>query len=177
MHGFVSLLDNIHYSIVEDLWKELEEQFGLTGIKVTPYPHFSWQVAEEYNLDKIENLMQNLSKKLKPFKIKTTGLGIFAGENIILYITVTINRELLTYHEKIFNHFKGITHGIVQYYTPNNWVPHISLAYTDLTQDNIGEVVKYLSLKNYHWDIKINNIAFIYEPTGSIGELLYQVKL
>ena len=176
MHGLVSLLDGTYYSLVEDLWKELEDQFGLVGIKVTPYPHFSWQVAQDYNLDKIESLMLKVAKKIKPFKVRTTGLGIFAGKNLILYITITINKGLIATHELIFNYFNKISHNLVQYYSPSIWVPHISLAYTDLTKDNIGEVVKYLSTRDYHWEIEINNIAFIYEPTGLIGELLYKVE-
>ena len=176
MHGLVSLLDEHHYKIVLNLWRELEDQFGLIGIKVTPYPHFSWQVAEDYTLDKIEKIIYKTTKKLKPFKIRTTGLGIFASETPILYITITLNKELMANHEIIFNSFKEITHGLVPYYTPSIWVPHISLAYTDLTQDNIGDVVRYLSTKDYHWEININNLAFIYEPTGSIGNLLYKVE-
>ncbi len=42
MHGVVSLLD-CHYSqVVEDLWAELERRFGVDGVYVTPYPHFSY---------------------------------------------------------------------------------------------------------------------------------------
>jgi 2'-5' RNA ligase len=177
MHGLVSLLDDVHYSIVVNLWKELEEKFELTGIKVTPFPHFSWQVAEDYNVDKIEDLMRETAKELKPFKIRTTGLGIFAGENPVLYITVSIDKTLLSFHEMIFNKFSVITKGALEYYNPGIWVPHISLAYTDLNQENIGDVISFLSFQDYHWEIDIDNIAFIYEPNGMIGDLRYRIKL
>ena len=38
-----------YYAKVESLWDELETRFGLNGIRVTPYPHFSWNIAEEYD--------------------------------------------------------------------------------------------------------------------------------
>ena len=45
MHGIVSLLDQPHYDQVEKLWVEIERRFGIKGIFVTPYPHFSYHVT------------------------------------------------------------------------------------------------------------------------------------
>jgi hypothetical protein len=39
MHAIVSLLDNEHYQLVEDLWAELEREFSVQGVYITPYPH------------------------------------------------------------------------------------------------------------------------------------------
>ena len=55
MHGLVSLLDPEHYQQVENLWNELEEECGLEGIKVTPYPHFSWLIAEDFDWESFES--------------------------------------------------------------------------------------------------------------------------
>ena len=49
MHGIVSLLPQPYYSEVEKLWDRLENNFGLSGIRVTPFPHFSWQIGENYD--------------------------------------------------------------------------------------------------------------------------------
>jgi hypothetical protein len=40
MHGIVSLLDNDHNQLIEELWAELEQEFSVHGVYVTPYPHF-----------------------------------------------------------------------------------------------------------------------------------------
>jgi hypothetical protein len=48
MHGLVSLLDSNHFGMVEEFWLRLEKECGLSGVKVTPYPHFSWQIAQDY---------------------------------------------------------------------------------------------------------------------------------
>ncbi len=42
MHGIVSLLDDQHYQLVEDLWAELKQEFAVEGVYITPYPHFSY---------------------------------------------------------------------------------------------------------------------------------------
>jgi len=41
MEGIVSLLDEEHTCLTEGLWAALEHEFGLRGISVTPFPHFS----------------------------------------------------------------------------------------------------------------------------------------
>jgi len=174
MHGLVSLLEKKYYTEVENLWNELEDRFGLRGIKVTPYPHFSWFVVEKFNSKMLEQKMQELSKKLKPFILKTAGIGIFTGESPVIYISIIKNEQLLTQHKMIYQELSGAVDGIVPFYSPNLWVPHISIGYTDITKENIGEVMEYLSFKNFHWEMKINNYGFIYEPTGSIGQLRYK---
>ena len=53
MHGIVSLLDEDHYRMVEDVWAGLDEALGLRGVYVTPYPHFSYHVADHYDLEQV----------------------------------------------------------------------------------------------------------------------------
>jgi 2'-5' RNA ligase len=176
MHGIVSLLDKEHYDTVEKLWKELENKFGLEGIKVTPFPHFSWQVAEDYEWDLMAEKMKEISENSSPFIVKTAGLGIFSGESPIIFIGVIKDLNLIRQHSRIFNAIESIAREIVPFYHPNIWVPHISLAYTDVTENNIGTIMKFLAFRNFTWKIKIDNIALIYEPTGSIGQLKHKFK-
>lgn len=175
MHGLVSLLDDHYYSQVEDIWQDLEDKFGLTGIKITPYPHFSWQVAEDYDLNRVEALMKDCIEDIQPLKIKTAGLGIFLPPEFpIIFINIVKDSNLFTTHQKIFTQFKNVAKGMINFYSPDSWIPHISLAYSDLTRKNIGDVIKYLSFKNFHWEIEIDNLSFLYEPTGTIGQLKYK---
>ncbi|MEJ2280193.1 MAG: 2'-5' RNA ligase family protein [Candidatus Lokiarchaeota archaeon] len=145
MHGLVSLLDENYYIVVENVWKMLEESFGLKGIRVTP-----------------------------PFRITTAGLGLFSGKELIIYIAIVKNEKLIQLHELIYNNFSSVLENEVPYYHPNLWMPHISIAYSDLTKKNIGKVMEYLSFKDFQWDIEIDNLSFIHEPENSIGNLKYK---
>ena len=49
MQSVVTLLDDQHYARVEAIWEELCQKFGVRGMYVTAYPHFSYQVAEKYD--------------------------------------------------------------------------------------------------------------------------------
>ncbi|MHA1304787.1 MAG: 2'-5' RNA ligase family protein [Candidatus Heimdallarchaeaceae archaeon] len=176
MHGLVSLLDEIHTREIEKIWKNLEEKFGLKGIRVTPYPHFSWEIAEHYNLGLLEELMDEIVKTIKPFKVRTTGLGIFTSERPVLFIPLVKTAPLVKLHQKIWTEFNKAGIGISNYYSPEFWVPHISLAYGDLTKDKLGSAVQYLYMQDFNWEIMIDNISFIYEPNGQIGELMFVKK-
>lgn len=178
MHFLVSLLSDDYYSLVEDIWQELEDKFGLKGIKNTPFPHFTWQAAEDYDLKTLKELMKDCVRDLQPFVVKTAGLGIFFyGEFPIIYINIVKDPRLFAVHRKIFTHFKNVANRMWKFYSPESWMPHISIAYSDLSRENIGSVIKYLSFKNFRWEIEIDNLSFIYQPTGSIGQLKYKFRI
>ncbi len=77
MHGIISLLPPPHYTMVEEIWRKLEKECGLNGVLATPYPHFSWQISEEYLEPQTEAIVQKIAKETKPFTIAPDGLGVF----------------------------------------------------------------------------------------------------
>ncbi|NHJ86138.1 MAG: 2'-5' RNA ligase family protein, partial [Asgard group archaeon] len=147
------------------------------GISVTPFPHFSWQVAEDYKWDRLENELDKLAYEIPPFKISTAGLGIFTGESPVLFIGVVKTEQLIAIHKKITTQLSSLAIKPLQYYFPEHWVPHISLAYGDLKKNNIGKVIEWLAFEPLYMEINIDNIAFIFEPTGEVGKLMYNIKL
>ena len=94
MHGIVSLLDGKHYQLVENLWVELEREFLVRGVYITPYSHFSYQIAQGYNVVLLEPILQTFASGQATFQVKTSGLGIFNGPHPVLYIPVVRSPEL-----------------------------------------------------------------------------------
>ena len=88
MHGISSLLDNDHNQLIEELWAELEREFSVCGVYVTPYPHFSYHVAQDYDVDKLEPVLQRITSNITTFKVRTGGLGVFTDNSPVLYIPV-----------------------------------------------------------------------------------------
>lgn len=174
MHGIVSLLPQPYYKEVKDIWNELEKEIGLTGIKVTPYPHFSWQIGENYDLNRLKSIFNDIAMSTKPFKVKTTGVGLFTGKCPVVFIPVVKDKELLKFHYSVWERLRQVGEKISEYYSPQSWVPHISLAYGDVTKENIGRVIKKLSFVDFNWSFEVDNISFIYELDGQVGELKYR---
>ena len=102
-------------------------------------------------------------------------MGLFTGEKPVIYIQVVKTTNLMRVHELIWERFQSIGIGISHFYNPNNWMPHISLAYEDVEENTIGEVMRFLAFKSFNWEMMIDNLSFIYEPDGTIGELKYKL--
>jgi 2'-5' RNA ligase len=56
-------------------------------------------------------------------------------------------------------------------------MPHVSLAYEDVNRGNVGRVMEHLAWQSFDWEMVVDNIALIYEPTGEIGTLKYKFEL
>jgi 2'-5' RNA ligase len=170
MQGVVSLLDDQHYARVEAIWEELGQKFDVRGMYVTPYPHFSFQVAEEYDESACESSLRELASRTPPFRVRTAGLGIFTVANPILYINIVRSPALSALHEEIWRGVRQVTPGPVShYYHPEEWAPHITLAQGDIDQDKLAEVVRYLSRRNFHWEFNVTNVSIIYDTGREQG--------
>ncbi len=105
MHGVVSLLDAQHYQAVESLWAELAATCGLRGVYVTPFPHFSYHVAAEYDLLALETVLRDFACRQAPFRVTATGLGIFTGVSPVVYIPVVRDPALTAFHQALWPRF------------------------------------------------------------------------
>ncbi len=170
MHGIVTLLDKDHYQLIEDLWAELERRFSVHGVYITPYPHFSYHVAQDYDLDRIEPVIKRITSNITTFKVRTSGLGIFTGASPVLYIPVVRSLELTQLHEEIWQEITTASSGAQEYYHPEQWMPHITIGFGDINKDNLSQIIPFLANRDFKWEITIDNIAVIYD-TGTKQEL------
>jgi 2'-5' RNA ligase len=177
MHGLVSFLPEPYYQQVKDIWQKLEEECGLQGIKVTPYPHFSWQIAQDYDLDLLQTIMSKVAQQASTIPVQTAGIGLFTGPRPVIYIRVVKSTELMNFHAHLWELTQPAGKGISPFYSPESWMPHISLAYEDVDASNIAPIIEMLAFQNYTWKMIVDNISLIYEPFGAIGVLKYQHKL
>jgi hypothetical protein len=161
MVGIVSLLDDLHYGYVEDLWTELQQEFGVKGVYVTPYPHFSYHVADDYDIKRLEPILQKVASNQTSFQVRTSGLGIFTGEAPVLYIPVVRNPALTQFHELLWRELSNTGNGALEYYHPDHWIPHITIGFSDLNSDNLAHIVRYLNERTFNWQIMVDNLTFI----------------
>jgi len=164
MQGIVSLLDDPHITIVENIWQELNTKCGLAGTKVPKFPHFSYHVAERYDAESLQPRLQEFSAAQRAFKVKTAGLGIFAAPEPVVFINIVCDSTLAALHESICAAVHSTSHNAVPYYQPRHWFPHITLAQGDLTRDNLPEAIRTLiNTQNFEWEISLNNLTWLSE--------------
>lgn len=176
MHAVVSLLDERHYWLVEGVWAELDRDFGLRGVSATPFPHFSYQVAAGYDPDALRPILQRRARDQPPFRVRTGGLGLFTGASPVLYVPVVRDEPLARFHGALWSNLAGAGAGVLPYYRPESWLPHITLAHGDLTGDNLPAIVRALGGRDFGWAIAIATLDLIYD-TGARQEVRLRFTL
>lgn len=163
MNGIVSLLDAQHDDMVTELWAELDERFGVRGVYVTPYAHFSYQVAPAYrDLNAVAAALQDIAAACHPFTVRTCGLGVFTGPEPVVYIQVVRNAALDQLHQRIWSALAPLVEAPLAYYSVENWVPHITLCVHDLSHTVLPAIMEYLQYRPFYWQIGVNSLAFIH---------------
>jgi len=172
MDAIVSLLDAQHEAKVEALWAELEAQFNIRGIYVTPVPHFSYQVAESYDRTLVQEILSDFVTQFGPFRIRTGGgLGIFTKAEPVLYVPVVRDATLTALHQALLPALIPAANKAAPFYQPPAWMPKITIFHGDLNQNCLGEIVSAFCARPFQWEIEIDNIAIICDMCGVQGVL------
>ena len=173
IQGVASLLPQPYHAQVEALWAELEADFGLKGVCVTPYPHFTWQIAPAYDLERMTGVLEDIASRTAPFEIKTAGLGLFTGESPVLYIPLVKTQALSALHQQIWEALLPACTDPSPYYSPEQWVPHITLACSDPA--GTGAVITRLAARNFYWQMRVDNLFFV--TVSAEGESSQPIKV
>ncbi len=166
MNGLVSLLPQPQYGMVEALWAEIDRTCGARGIYVTPYPHFSYQIAPQYATDRLEDALRAFAAGTAPFRVRTSGLGVFTGASPVLYIPVVRDPQLTAFQRALWDATAPTGTGVSDLYAPEHWMPHITLAYGDLTPERLAEAARLLAGRDFKWEFTVDHVAFIHDATG-----------
>jgi hypothetical protein len=161
IEAVVSLLDDNASKNVRAIWAGLEDEFGLQKIYAAPFPHFSYHSAERYD-ETILSCLAEAAADLPPFTARVSGIGVFAAPKPIVYLAMVRNTVLSHHHELLWSKLVGHAYTSNLHYHPEAWVPHITLAQGDVTNESLPAVMTYLSAMTFDWDIHIDNIALVF---------------
>ena len=171
MHGVVSLLDRTYYEQVEQLWAELAADFGVRGVYVTPYPHVSYHVATQYDLARLDPILQRMAGETAPFRLRTTGLGVFTGAQPVLYLPVVRTAQLSQIHAALWQAIAPAAGGSNSYYHPDHWMPHITIGFGDVPPARLAPIIERLAARSFNWDIAVDQFAMIYD--SGAGQIVH----
>lgn len=176
MQGVVSLLDEVHYALVENLWTEIRDSLGLTAFYKTPFPHFSYHIAPHYDVTMLSLALKRLAASQPPFQVRTAGLGLFSGPQPVLYISLVRTPALTTFQQLVWQEVSPTASSDALYYHPEQWMPHITLADGEGFTAHMPDLVRFLGYRSFQWEIPVNNLALIYDA-GAVQEVGLQVAL
>lgn len=175
--GIVTLLSNPLNSEVESLWRMLDDECGTHLDATSEFVHFSFHVAENYNLERLIPVLKEISDGIQPFKVQTSGLGIFSGEKPVLYIPLVKDSQLLQFHEFIWKRVAPVARGINQQYAPHNWMPHITLAQDIVNCERLDCMISRIANQPFNWELMVDNITYIRLGDGKSNEDIHHYQL
>ncbi len=172
MIAIISALDAEAKKTVRGIWQELHDICQLQGIFNFPTPHFSWFSAEHLQLSRVEPILDQMAQDLDPIQVDAFGLGIFSGAYPVLYLPVVKTRELFAYHRRVWDQAQPYTTGTTLYYSPDLWIPHITLAMGDLTPEALPCAINALAFAPRQLTSRVDNIMVVEQKGRAIGQTL-----
>lgn len=165
--GAVALLDDATTAKIEAIWHEFQATFGVHGVSRTPIVHFSFHVAEAYDAIKTFSTITAIARTMPPFTVRTAGLGIFTGMLPVIHIPVVRNERLGQIHAQIWQQMTPLATGVLAYYHPDHWQPHITIAQGDIPADKLPQIIAMLQERDFNWQIEVTRLGFIADTGGS----------
>jgi 2'-5' RNA ligase len=163
MIAIASLLNMYANQQVQRMWDLLDANCGLSEMKLTPLPHFTWQSAENYKLDITETNLRRITSRFKPFVVLTAGVGIFTGPMPVLYVALVKTQIMVDIHQMLWNELTPFGTLVNEYYSPTRWMPHITLAIRDITPENLACAMEGMLYYPFEMEVVVDNLSVIYQ--------------
>ncbi len=173
MYAIATLLDPDSDTQTREFWQLLEADCGLAGIHAAPLPHFSYQGAEDYQVDRVEKILKEIAGNMVPFTVRTAGLGLFTGSVPVLYLALVKTKTLMDIHRELWEKTGLLATDLNQRYSPERWMPHITVAYQDLDAEKLACAVKNLIFRPVELDIHVAQLALLYQINNDTGVKSY----
>ncbi len=132
----------------------------------TPFPHFSYHVANCYDSADLDRALAPLIADMAPLRARTGGLGVFSGAAPVLFVAVVRTAELSALHRMVTAAVTPAAHGPVAYYEPEQWIPHITLAMGDTDAERVAAAMRLLADRDFTWEVEVDTLAWIAEAPG-----------
>ena len=172
MHAILSILPEPYNEKIKEIWALLENKHGANGVMIAPFPHFSWQGAMEYEQKGLELTLKTIANLSKPFRIQTSGIGLFTGQYPVIFIHVIKSPQLMRIHQQIWSALRPLGRDFNPHYEPDVWQPHITLAMGDVRNEQLGQIVQSLVNYDFNWEFLVDHVAHFVtaEPAGIIKQ-------
>lgn len=169
-YAVATLVNPLENSELRATWERINEICQAQQVQPTRMPHLSWHVSMDYDPVALDDFLKHILSSLKPFEIHTTGVGIFSAPQPVVYLPVVKTRALLDLHEMLWKGVSPLTQSGNRLYSPDVWVPHITIAYESSLLENICGVIDELAVKPLETTLKFDHLAVIYRDGDQLGQ-------
>ena len=168
--GILSILEEKVLDEVLRLWKLFETKYRSMGVRSFAYPNLSFQGGRCHDVAPIEDALSSLSRHLRPFELILDGFGSFETHSKVIFLKVKLTDELRHINQVVNRMLQRHCEEVFDNYLPERWVPHVTVAMGDLTDDNLERAKRDLSgfHPHYRQRISIIHLVQVCDETGLI---------
>jgi 2'-5' RNA ligase len=170
----VSIIDQLTW---QTIMNSLPETRGIIALQnKSEFIHLSWVVGQQIEEKQAVQAIEELSFKQPAIQVKSGGMGIFGGEKPKITLNLARNKAMDVFHSKIWNKCQIWMKEIKQYYSPDLWMPHVTLIRNDIFKMDYPEFLSKSIYSSFQIKVPITNLAIIFKDDNSAG-LLAQFPL
>lgn len=176
MHVIISELDANSSVRVKAFWHKLYQSCGLKAIYDLPIPHITWTISESLDVSRAQSLIANLAARSHGLTTYVFGLGLFAGTRPVFYLPVVKSQEMIDVHNQIWDLVQVCCDNPNLYYSPQHWLPHITLAINDLSRENLACAIETVAFEPIEMTITTDNLIIVVQEGDFPSEVLSQYR-
>ena len=155
------------YRNIKRLWTLFERKYDSRAVQAYSHPHICYQAAKTSNVGQMKKDLQQLVWQIRPFEIAVDGFRHFRNE--VIYLGVRKTRELTKIHKLVHRFLETHCQDLFELYSPEHWIPHITLAMEDLSEDNFKRAWREFEGSSIHYKQRVHNICMVkWYPNGKI---------
>jgi len=124
---------------IREIWQEMSEKevsSFLFHSKSVPHITLGMFDIKKENGEKLVEDIREFCTEISKIEIELSSIGVFKGDKNVLFLAATVTKDLLDLHDRFYEKLKIYRELAWEYYLPDIWVPHVSVA-MDVDNDNL----------------------------------------
>lgn len=155
---------------VRDWWDLLESELGLRGVRKVPFPHVTLFGCDGVDHPQIQEVLDDFCFHTPPLELRSIGVGLFTRPMPVIYAPIIRSQALSELHRSLWERIGTLGGRLFRLYSPELWIPHMTLAQFDLTRENQLDALKILMELDLELVFEVRNLTIFdwigpkYEP-------------
>lgn len=159
--GVLSILEGNMLDEARRLWKLFETEYASKGVQSFDFPNVTFQGGQCRDVSRLKDELRALARHLQPFEVIIDGLDCFGSQSKVVFFKVRLTDDLRRVHQVVNETLGQHCENLFQDYLPENWIPHVTVAMKDLTDQVFNRAMH--NLRGYHpyYQQTISNINLV----------------
>lgn len=159
-------------SYITEIWRDLERlEKGKCLTCANGRPHMTLAIYDDLDLEIAKGRIKSLIRDACCFELKFLQIGIFPNHKGAIFLTPNLTEDLFQIHRRFHDAFKDFAEQGWDYYKPQSWYPHCTLA-LETPKEAIPSVLEQILKDFTPIDFTVKSIGIVsLEPIDYLFEM------